>query len=365
MTTDVTASAATLDRVSLLRTTTITDIGKYLPVARLAGVASAALASVADPRFAEAQAYSEAQSGAGLIVMVGGRIVHEAYGAGVTADTRLVSHSLHKSLLGLAVGAALNDGIIASLDDPLGRYLTVWDDDPRGAITLRQAMAMASGLTLYSLAAGGGAGLELNYGEHISATALAVPAAEPPGLSFNYNNANAQLVGLALSAALQSTTGEDYAAFVSRRLWQPLGNADAELWLDREGGDPHYFAGVHARLRDWAAVGEMLRTGAGLVSDSFRQAMQTPSAHNPNFGLLLWLGSPADGKRRYNPGNPYFVPHSAPFAAPDMVLMDGFGGQRVYSSAARQLVIARAGEISFGYDDAVIPNLVIAALDAD
>jgi len=45
-----------------------------------------------------------------------------------------------------------------------------------------------------------------------------------------------------------------------------------------------------------------------------------------------------------------------------MIFMDGFGGQRVYVSREHKLVIARFGEVSFTYDDAIIPNLVTAAL---
>ena len=45
-----------------------------------------------------------------------------------------------------------------------------------------------------------------------------------------------------------------------------------------------------------------------------------------------------------------------------MLFMDGFGGQRVYIAPSSGLVIARFGEVSFTYDDAIIPNLIAGGL---
>lgn len=361
-------------RVAQLRTATITDTGKYGPVQKMQASAQGRRQRAAlepAPRslrdaMAKAQVYSDSKGGAGLIILVDGSVAHEGYRDGIDGDSHFVSQSLHKSLLALVVGAALKDGIIPSLDLPLSQFLDEWSRDPRGGITLRQAMHMQSGLVLYSMATGSAEALELGYGDDISLAALRSPAAEPAGSAFVYNNANAQLIGTALSRAVERATGEDYAAYLQRRIWNPLGNGAADLWLDKENGDPHYFAGLHASLRDWAEIGEWLRTGkAGdemPVDDQFLTEMMAPSTSNPNYGLLLWLGAPDDGKRVYSQANPFFVPHSAAYRVDDMVFFDGFGGQRVYVSRKARLVIARFGETSFDYDDAIIPNLVLEGL---
>ena len=46
----------------------------------------------------------------------------------------------------MAVGIALADGRIESLDEPVARYLPEWDDEARGRITLRQLLEETSGL---------------------------------------------------------------------------------------------------------------------------------------------------------------------------------------------------------------------------
>jgi CubicO group peptidase (beta-lactamase class C family) len=85
-----------------------------------------------------------------------------------------------------------------------------------------------------------------------------LPAETAPGV-FNYNNANFQLAGTALGNALQGAGKGRYAAYLSQKIWCPLGNRDGQLWLEFNGGSPRYFAYLDAALRDWARVGELIR----------------------------------------------------------------------------------------------------------
>lgn len=360
-------------RIAAAQSAGITEVDAYAPVEALpqcSGVRpsgpalSSDISAALTSAIAAAQSYSDSQKGKGLLVMLNGQIVHEQYDDGVHAETPFTSQSLHKSLLAMAVLAAIDDAIISSLDDPLSRYIPQWRGDPRGKISLRQAMQMASGLELYSMATGDQRALSLTFGSDIDAAAISSALVDEPGSVFAYNNANAQIVGIALANALKAANKGRYADYLAQRLWCPLGNGPAALQLDRPSGSPQYFAGVQASLRDWARVGEAVRTGR--VGDQAAPAelrqMLAPSDVNPNYGLFTWLGSPVDGQRRYSAGNPLFIPHSAPYLAKDMVFMDGFGGQRVYVSRDAKLVIARFGEVSFTYDDAVIANLIIEGL---
>jgi len=56
---------------------------------------------------------------------------------------------MHKSVLALVVGLAIEDGFIESLDMPASTFLTEWADDERSSITLRHLIEMASGLGRY------------------------------------------------------------------------------------------------------------------------------------------------------------------------------------------------------------------------
>ena len=187
-----------------------------------------------------------------------------------------------------------------------------------------------------------------------------------PG-TFNYNNANMQIAGTALSRALKHAKRGDYASYLSQSLWCPLGNADASLWLEHPGGEPRYFAFLDATVRDWARVGELIRLngqwhGKALLPAEWIAEMTKPSPANPNYGLGIWRGSPWVKARRYSKEVSMTATHSEAYLADDVVYLDGFGGQRVYVVPSAGLVIARSGETSKTWDDAVLVNLALRAL---
>ncbi len=341
---------------------TTTDLTPYTPIEVAAGapgtqplaIAGAGDATISAGALASAQAYSDSFGGHALLVWQGGRLRYERYGPGISADTRFETFSMHKSVLGLVYGAALRDGVIHSLDDKASDYLAEWRGDPRGSITLRQLLTMESGLAL-------------GHGDDQAAVALAQTQDVPPGSRFEYNNANPEIAGVILDRALRKAGKGDYAAYLSQVLLKPLGAGDAHLWLDHVGGEPRFYAYLEMRARDWLRVGILIDRqgrfgGAQVLPAAWIRTQTSPSALNPNYGILTWIGSPWRRVRLYGPRTPMKVQHAAPYLAPDLVFFDGFGGQRVYVVPSLDLVIARIGEPSFDFDDSVIPNTLIAGL---
>lgn len=312
-------------------------------------------AHIARAALAKAQAYSDSLGGHALLVWQGGKVRYEKYGPGVGEDTRFETFSMHKSVLGLVYGAALRDGIIHSLDDRVGDYLSEWANDPRGNITLRQLLTMESGLSL--------GGIDAK-----ASVALSRTQDVPPGSRFEYSNVNPQLAGIALDRALKKTGRGDYAAYLSAVLLKPLGAGDAHLWLDQEGGEPRFFAFLEMRARDWLRVGILIDRkgrfdGRQILPAAWIKTQTTPSALNPNYGILTWIGSPWSRYRAYGPRSPVKMSHLEPYLAPDLVYFDGFGGERVYIVPSLDLVIVRIGESSPSFDDSIIPNAIIAGLE--
>ena len=93
--------------------------------------------------------------------------------------------------------------------------------------------------------------------------------------------------------------------------------------------------------------------------------MRQPSEVNPNYGYLLWRGSPHQKLRRYSAASEFGALHSEPYLADDVLFFDGFGGQRVYVVPSLDLVIVRVGESRFDFDDAILPNRIIEVLSQD
>ncbi len=329
-----------------------------IPEGEPEGIAEEAVASAID--------YAEQQDSYAFLVYHQGKLVVERYSAGHGPESRFDSSSMHKSVLGLLLGAAIEDGHIDSLDDPVGDYLTAWSEDPRGEITLRQLATMSSGLELAPLGLSPlSKGLHLMLSSDIRSTALSLQSAEPPGSAFAYQNANAQILGLALIEAID----RPYATYLSRRLWRPIGASDAAVWLDREDGTPRTFCCLLATARAWVRVGELIlqegkAQGEQVLPPEWIARMTRPSGANPHYGLLVWLNAPEDGVRSYNEGTDFKARHSEPYAAPKVIFFDGAGGQRVYIIPDADMVIVRIGEAAPDWDDARLPNLLLRGLES-
>jgi len=82
----------------------------------------------------------------GLLIVHEGRILFERYQYERRPEHRFLSHSMSKSLVGLAVGLAHKQGLIGSLDDPLSRYVAALAGTGYGNISTRQLLRMSSGI---------------------------------------------------------------------------------------------------------------------------------------------------------------------------------------------------------------------------
>jgi len=340
-------------------------VEKSQPQEAVPGVIAAALPmaaaeDIAPEGLAAAEAYATATESVALLVWHRGALRYEKYWPGFGPETRTNPNSMHKTVLALLVGAALADGHIDSADTPASTWLTEWQNDARREITVRDLLRMASGLEIPVF--GTWKSAKILFGSDFAAGVLGLQKAEPHGSRFQYSNASSQL----LTILLERATGQRYAAYLSERLWKPLGAADAALWMDREGGLPRGFCCIFATGRDWLRVGRLLlergRVGdRQVIPAEWIDEMLTPSPHNPNFGMNIWLGSPPQTERLYND---YTIKafHSEPFAASDVVYIDGFGGQRVYVVPSLELIIVRTGKSQTDWDDARLPNALIRAI---
>ncbi|MEM9182689.1 MAG: hypothetical protein AAGB27_05990, partial [Pseudomonadota bacterium] len=72
----------------------------------------------------QAAAYAQAQRSLGLLVARGGVIEFERYWEGFQGDDWFNPQSMSKTVLGMAVGVAVSEGLIRSVDDPVGTYVS-------------------------------------------------------------------------------------------------------------------------------------------------------------------------------------------------------------------------------------------------
>ena len=82
----------------------------------------------------------------GLLVLKDGKIAFEHYDFGFQPDMRWMSMSVAKSFVSTLVGAAIKDGYIKSLEDPVTRYLPQLAGSGYEGVKLRDMLMMASGV---------------------------------------------------------------------------------------------------------------------------------------------------------------------------------------------------------------------------
>lgn len=343
----------------------ITSTNWYQPQQKVAGMAPQApplakteTTEISPEALQTALEFAEAQNSVALLVMHRDRLVLEQYWQGHQAADLVNSMSMVKTLLGLLIGVAIEEGKIGSIQDPVGTYLPEWANDSRGDITIADLLYMQSGLrnddrtdTLRSDL------VQLYGGSDAQKLALKIPLDRPPGQAFAYNNFNSQL----LSIVLERATGESFGDYLSSRLWQPLAAGDGFLWLDRPKGHAKPFCCFFATAQDWVRLGQMLLHG-GQVGDrqvipsAWIEQMRRSSSLEPTFGLHIWLKARTAAYPQVNYAS------SAPFAAADTFYLDGRHHQRVYVIPSEELVIVRIGEDPLAWDDAVIPNALVEGL---
>ena len=359
-------------------TTSMTNMEWYEPVVEVKPgtppaipVAGPSERSIPQETLDAAIAFAVENDSMALLIWHRGTLQLEWYGNGFDQSSYMESASMHKSVMALLYGIAIDEGLIPSVDEPAATYLTEWQNDDRSKITIRNMLQMAHGL---SRASGGfsplGDNMKLMLGTDWGGIALKAPAEDPPGTVFAYSNLNSQLLGL----ILQRATGMPYAEFLQTRLWSKVAESSAWAWIDRPDGLAKTSGSLFTPARNWLRVG-LLHLNNGKVGDvqvvpaDWVAEVKSPSPTNPNYGFQTWLGTEYTAKRSYGKGVPAYVPHSEPFVVDDLVFFDGSGGQRVYVSQSEDLVIVRTGVAGFDvqtgafkWDDAILPNLIIRGI---
>lgn len=270
---------------------------------------------------------------AALLVLKDGKVAFEDYELGASPQTRWPSFSIAKSFSSTLVGAALHQGLISSLDDPLTRYIPQLKGGAYEGVSIRNILQMASGVkwdeTYTDPKSDRRKLLELQLAQKPGAIVSymnALSRAGAPGSIWNYSTGESFLVG----ALLEGATHKPLATYLSETLWSRLGmEEDATWWLESPGGMGLAGSGLGATLRDYGRFGLFVQQdgvldGQRIVPEGwFREA---GSAHviggkSVDYGYLWWP-LPA--------GDPI---HHGAFEAV------GIFGQHLYINPAEKLVI--------------------------
>ena len=237
---------------------------------------------------------------AGLLILKDGKVVLENYALGAGPQTRWPSFSIAKSFSSTLVGAALQQGLISSLDDPLTRYVPQLKGGAYEGVSIRNILQMASGVkwdeTYTDPKSDRRKLLELQLAQKPGAIVSymnALPRAGATGSIWNYSTGESFLVG----ALIEGATHKPLATYLSETLWSRLGmEQDATWWLESPGGMGLAGSGLGATLRDYARFGLFVQLdgvldGQRVVPEGWLR--EAGSAHviggkSVDYGYLWW-----------------------------------------------------------------------------
>jgi CubicO group peptidase (beta-lactamase class C family) len=215
------------------------------------------------------------------------------------ADTLHNMKSVSKSVASLAVGIAIDRGLIKSVKEPIFSFFPELSDlrsAEKDRIELSHVLTMSMGLRWVEATPATG---DYNNDEarmHMASDpcryVLGLPATAPPGQEFFYNTGALTLV----SAVIRKVTGRPLDEFARENLFEPLGIATTE-WM-RVKGDTDAGGGLRLRPRDMAKIGQLVLAGGRwndrqIVSKAWVEtstAAKLKATDNQLYGYLWWLG---------------------------------------------------------------------------
>ncbi len=254
-----------------------------------------------------------------VLVARGGKLVFERYFRAsdeidnhpvgkVTFDADTLNNvkSVSKSVASLALGIALDRGLIGSINEPIFSFFPELSDlrsPEKERILLLHALTMSMGLKWVEATPATGDDNNDEARMHMAPDpcryVLGLAATAPAGRDFFYNTGALTLV----SAIIRKATGRPLDEFARANLFEPLGITGAE-W-SRVKGDTDAGGGLRLRPRDMAKIGQLVLAGGRwndrqVVSKAWIDASMTPRMDATGlffYGYLWWLGrSLLDGR---------------------------------------------------------------------
>lgn len=226
-----------------------------------------------DTLAAEIRGMMDATNAVGVMVLQKGQKRFESYRLGFGPEQRWTSFSVAKSFTSTLLGAAIQDGFIGSLQDPVTRYIPELAGSAYEGVTVEQLATMTSGVawnedyTDPESDVAKMASFVLEYGEDaLVAQMKDLPREAPPGEKWVYKTGETNLIGL----VVENAVGLPLAAYAKDRIVDPAGFEGDLFWMSDPRGGSIGGCCLSIRLADYARMGQFaLEGGQGIVPDGW------------------------------------------------------------------------------------------------
>lgn len=268
-----------------------------------------------------------------ILVMSDGATLYEGYFNGADAATLHDTRSVTKTVAGMAVGAAVQEGLLSADTHPADFFADLApfaNPDPRKLeVTLADLLTMSGPLECNDWNQFSRGNEERMYlVEDWSRFFWDLPVRgfpswetppehSPYGRAFSYCTSGVQILG----EVVERAAGEPFTDYVERMILTPLGISGHE-WPRNGRGQAHMGGGLRLTARHLARLGELQRAagthnGQQIYSAEWAAVSATPQAAIPGqqgtlYGYLWWL-----------------MPYEVAGETHHAVSMSGNGGNRV------------------------------------
>jgi CubicO group peptidase (beta-lactamase class C family) len=241
--------------------------------------------------------------------------------------------SVTKSITSLLIGAAIEDGLIGSIDDPITDYLPELAAGGFEAVTIEDSLHMDSNSTYVEDDNPFGTHVEFNYTADLEQDILGLEVREEPHTEFTYKSGDNAILGLILHRVLEP---ESITSYLQRRFLDPLGVEHPGVWsTDDEDGLERTWCCLALTAIDLARFGQLVLDDGAVDGQPVISPEWLGASFTPAYEADEW---PADyaGSALSNYGHQWWL-------ADEAVLALGKDGQYLYIDQDRDVVIVRTG----------------------
>lgn len=230
----------------------------------------------------EDSAYIDDMKTVSFLVIRNDSILYETYRGGWNDTLTSNLFSATKSIVGMLVGIAMDEGKIGSVDDKVMKYIPEYNRGRQKDITIRNLLTMSAGMdwdeaytSLFSVTTHG------YYGNDLYKLIMGLDIVDTPGVQYSYRSGETQL----LSFVLEAATGETISKYAEKKLWRPMMAGQDAFWLlDKKDGDEKSFCCFHTTARDAARFGRLMLNmgnwnGRQLVSRKYMEEALAPASY--------------------------------------------------------------------------------------
>lgn len=239
------------------------------------------------------QTHKELQSIAYLIIK-NDSIWHESYFDGFNVNSKTNSFSMAKSVVSAALGKAIMEGKIKSLDQKVVDFFPELTGTYAKEVSVGDLSSMASGLSWderyyspFSIVT------RAYFDDDLKKVILGLDVNEKPGKSFKYLSGATQL----LAMCIEKATGMYLSDYVAKSFLQPMGAENDAFWqLDHEiDGIEKAYCCIASNARDFARFGKLYKqhgkwNGKQILDSTFiAKSLQPRFKDSPEYGYGWWL----------------------------------------------------------------------------